>query len=92
MAGLVFVFAMLGSMILLMSVAYGRMISIRDSQRSRVESTDDSLPVITPYVDEIRNEGGLTLARIDSFDPALSAADKRAAEMPDVEQTIQGRR
>lgn len=49
-------------------------------------------PPITPYVDETRGEDGLVYARAMNFDASLSSADKRAAELPDINQTLQGKR
>ncbi|HOB13622.1 MAG TPA: hypothetical protein PK680_01760 [Novosphingobium sp.] len=75
-----------------MWVAYLRMIGIRDGTQSRLEVDRDAGPVITPYVDEVRGSDGMVYAREMNFDPGLSSADKRAGELPDINQTLQGKR
>jgi hypothetical protein len=45
-----------------------------------------------PYVDEVKGADGLTYARPMDADPDLISAEHRAAEMPDINQTLQGKR
>jgi hypothetical protein len=45
-----------------------------------------------PYVDEVRGPDGLTYARPMDADPDLISAEHKAAEMPDINQTLQGKR
>ena len=75
-----------------MAMAYGRMIAIRDGTQSRLETDPDPVPAVTPYVEELHSADGLVMAREMSFDARLSSADKRAAEMPSIHQTLQGKR
>lgn len=82
----------LGLIFALMAMFYFRMIAIRDGTQSRLETDPESAPPITPYVDETRGEDGLIYARTMNFDSSLSSADKRAAELPDINQTLQGKR
>ena len=79
-------------MIGVMGMAYTRMISLRDMTQSRLDTDPEPLPRITPYVDEIRDENGLVYSKSMNFDADLSSADKRAAELPDIQQSLQGKR
>jgi hypothetical protein len=45
-----------------------------------------------PYVDEIKGEDGLTFARPMDADPDSISAEHRTGEMPDINQTLQGKR
>lgn len=81
-----------GLVFALMAMFYFRMIAIRHGTQSRLETDPEQPPPITPYVDETRGEDGLVYARSLNFDPSLASADKRAAELPDINQTLQGKR
>ena len=75
-----------------LAMAYRRMIAIRDGTRSRLETDPEAVPTVTPYVEEMHSADGLVMAREMNFDSRLSSADKRAAELPDINQTLQGKR
>jgi hypothetical protein len=92
MAEFLFLVLFVGSMIGFMVIAYRRMIGIRDGTQSRLDTDPDPVPTVTPYVEEIRGEDGLVYAKEMNFSTNLSSADKRAAKMPDVNQTLQGKR
>lgn len=81
-----------GLIFALMAMFHFRMIAIRDGTQSRLETDPEPTSPITPYVDETLGEDGLVYARAMNFDPNLSSADKRAAELPDINQTLQGKR
>ena len=71
---------------------FRRMRKVRDTvnQRSAMVSRDRSYSA--PYVDETHHADGSVSARSFDFDEDLSAADKRATELPDINQTLQGKR
>ena len=92
MLGLLMAFLFVGSIAGFMYLAYLRMIAIRDGTQSRLETDPEQIPVETPYVDEVRSENGMSFAKPMVFDHRLSSADKRANELPDVNQTLQGKR
>lgn len=80
------------SILVFMALAYQRMIGIRDGTQSRLEVDPDPLPAIVPYEEVTRGEDGLAYGKAMNFDPRLSSADKRATELPDINQTVQGKR
>lgn len=84
--------ASIGLIVGFVALSYRRMIGIRDGTQSRLETDSDIFPAVTPYIDAIRDENGLTFSKSMNFDQGLSSADKRAAELPDVNQTLQGKR
>jgi hypothetical protein len=92
MLALVFLVLIVLPVVLFLPLAYRRMIGIRDGTQSRLEVDPELPPTVQPYVDEVRGEDGLVYAREMNFDPSLSSADKRAAELPDINQTLQGKR
>ena len=92
MAALLTILVIFVAMFGAMAMAYQRMIAIRDGTQSRLETDPDPVPVVTPYVDELHSADGLVMSRPMTFDPRLSSADKRAAELPDINQTLQGKR
>lgn len=92
MLALVFLGLVIVPVLLVLPLAYHRMIAVRDGTPSRLETDPEPAPPITPYVDETRGEDGLVYARAMNFDASLSSADKRAAELPDINQTLQGKR
>ena len=92
MLAVVFLILVILPVLLFLPFAYRRMIGIRDGTQSRLETDPEPVPPITPYVDETLGEDGLVYARSMNFDPDLSSADKRAAELPDINQTLQGKR
>jgi hypothetical protein len=92
MLAVVFLILVILPVLLFLPLAYRRMIGIRDGTQSRLETDPEPAPPITPYVDETRGEDGLVYARSMNFDSNLSSADKRAAELPDINQTLQGKR
>ncbi len=92
MAELLILIGLIALLIAVMGLTYLRMIGIRDGTQSRLEVDRDAGPVITPYVDEVRGSDGMVYAREMNFDPGLSSADKRAGELPDINQTLQGKR
>ncbi|WP_309622433.1 hypothetical protein [Novosphingobium sp.] len=88
----VFVVLFVLPLVLLLPLFYHRMIAVRDGTQSRLETDPEPVPTFTPYVDEVRGQDGLIYAKSMDFDPSLSSADKRAAELPDINQTLQGKR
>lgn len=92
MLAVVFLVLVVLPVLLFLPFAYRRMIGIRDGTQSRLETDPESAPPVQPYVDEVRGEDGLIYAREMNFDSSLSSADKRAAELPDINQTLQGKR
>jgi hypothetical protein len=45
-----------------------------------------------PYVDEVKGDDGLIYARPMDTDPDQISAERSAAEMPDINKTLQGKR
>lgn len=80
------------SMVAAMWLAYRRMIGIRDGTQSRLEVDPDPLPPIISYEEVTVGEGGLAHGKAMTFDSHLGSADRRGAEMPDINQTLQGKR
>jgi len=77
---------------LFMFIAYKRMIGIRDGTQSRLEVDVDPLPAMSPYEELTPGDDGLAYGKAMNFDPHLASADRRGRELPDINQTIQGKR
>ena len=92
MAEMLTILAIFITMFGAMAMAYRRMIAIRDGTQSRLETDPEPDPTVAPYVEEMHSADGLVMAREMNFDPRLSSADKRAVELPDINQTLQGKR
>jgi hypothetical protein len=71
---------------------YRRMRKVQQIANSRVAEEREPELNSMPYVDELHTSDGTVLARPMDFDEALSAADKREAEMPGIERTLVGKR
>jgi hypothetical protein len=71
---------------------YRQMRKVQRVASARVAKKREPQLHTTPYVDEQHAADGTVLARPMDFDEALLAADKREAELPDIERTLLGRR
>jgi hypothetical protein len=71
---------------------YRRMRKVQRIANARVAEKREPESNVLPYVDEERTADGTILARPMEFDEVLHAADKRAAELPDIERTLIGKR
>lgn len=71
---------------------FRRMRSVRDTVNQRTAAASKDRSYSAPFVDETHHADGSVTARSFDFDEDLSNADKRAAELPDINQTLQGKR
>ena len=71
---------------------FRRMRKVQRIANARAAAKREPVMVVTPYVDEVHTADGTVQARPMEFDADLLAADKRAAEMPDIERTLIGKR
>lgn len=71
---------------------FRRMRAVRDTVNQRSAAANRDRSYSAPYVDETHNADGSVTARSFDFDEDLSNADKRAAEPPDITQTLLGKR
>lgn len=95
MLAIAFSILFIGLMFMMMWLAYFRMIGVRDGTQSRLEVDPEPTPHYTPYTSYTEDEigpDGLRYGKTMNFDPSLSSADKRASELPDINQTLQGKR
>ena len=71
---------------------FRRMRKVRDAVNRQSTERSAKATVATPFIDEIHNADGSITARPMVYDEQLAAADRRATELPDINQTLQGKR
>lgn len=71
---------------------FRRMRAVRDTVNQRHSAENRDRLYSPPYVDETHHADGSVTARSFDFNEELSNADKRASELPDINQTLQGKR